>query len=494
MKTNPVFDTLEPQAVWRHFATLCAIPRPSKHEGALMRHLRDWANARGIAARSDAAGNLVLTKPAAPGRENAPGVILQGHVDMVCECDSCAAGHDFHRHPILPEMADGWLVARHTTLGADNGVGVALALAAAEDSELPHGPLEILLTVDEEAGMGGARHLEAGSLRGRFLLNLDTEEWGAFYLGCAGGVAIEANLDARAVASAAPRAAQPYRLQLDGLDGGHSGIDIHKPRAHAIRQLLALLPRLGAESDFPLIQLQGGTVFNALPRSAFADLALTPAQHAAIAATLADHARRLQQEYPRETPSLTLAPSPEGALPEQALAASVWRSLLRDIHALPFGVSAMSRDFPGVVETSNNLAPLRIAPRHCRCSLLARSQDDAARDALAENIVRQIRASGGTARCEGAYPGWKPNPASTLLQQARLAYQQTFGRAPRLEVIHAGLECGLFALSHPHLEMISFGPDIRGAHAPGECVDIASVGDCWRLLRRLLDTLSTPER
>ncbi|MDR2626322.1 MAG: beta-Ala-His dipeptidase [Zoogloeaceae bacterium] len=491
MQTNPIFDALEPQAVWRHFAALCAIPRPSKHEGALLRHLARWADARGIAARSDAAGNLLLTKSASPGRENAPGVILQGHVDMVCERAPDAPQHDFHRDPICPEIADGWLVARHTTLGADNGIGVALALAAAEDTELAHGPLEILLTVDEEAGMGGAHGLEAGSLRGRFLLNLDTEEWGAFYLGCAGGVTVEADFDTRATGVPLPRDGREiHRLQLDNLLGGHSGIDIHKPRAHAIRQMLILLSRLGAAEDFDLLRMQGGTVFNALPRSAVADLALTPAQYAGFSSRLARHLQDLRREYPQETPSLTLTPAPESAQAERALAAATWRPLLRDILALPFGVAAMSQDFPGVVETSNNLSPLCLAPDSCRCSLLTRAQDDAARDAMAERIERQVRASGGNARREGAYPGWKPDPASFLLQRAQDVYRQTFGHEPRLEVIHAGLECGLFARSHPQLAMLSFGPDIRGAHAPGERVDIASVGHCWQLLRRLLTDLA----
>ncbi|MDR0674538.1 MAG: beta-Ala-His dipeptidase [Zoogloeaceae bacterium] len=493
MMTHPVFDALEPQAVWRHFATLSAIPRPSKHEGVLVRHLQEWAGRRGIAARTDAAGNLILSMPATPGRENAPGVILQGHLDMVCERAPDAPDHDFHRDAILPEVADGWLAARHTTLGADNGIGVALALAVAEDAKLPRGPLEILLTVDEEAGMGGAQGLEAQSLFGRFLLNLDTEEWGAIYLGCAGGVTVEADFCARAVAVALPRDTREVcRLRLDGLIGGHSGIDIHKPRAHAIRQMLALLSRLGAENDLYLLRLKGGTVFNALPRSAYADLALTPAQQAGLSRSLSGHLQDLRREYPEETPTLTLTTDPESTPMDWALASETWRPLLRDLMALPFGVTAMSRDFPGVVEASNNLAPLHLAPDHCRCSLLTRAQDDAARDALAERIMESVRASGGAARREGAYPGWKPDPASPLLQRAREVYRRTFGHEPRLEVIHAGLECGLFARSHPGLAMLSFGPDIRGAHAPGERVDIASVGNCWQFLRRLLTDLSSP--
>ncbi|MDR1889254.1 MAG: beta-Ala-His dipeptidase [Zoogloeaceae bacterium] len=486
MIPNPaasVFAALQPQAVWRHFATLCAIPRPSKHEAALVAHLEAWAGNRGIATRVDAAGNLLLSRPATPGRENAPGIILQGHLDMVCQQTSGHA-HDFYHDPIQPEVEDGWLMARHTTLGADNGVGVALALAALEDDRLSHGPLEVLLTVDEEAGMGGAHGLEAGTLRGRILLNLDTEEWGAFYLGCAGGVTVEATLPVAATST--PADWQGGELRVDGLLGGHSGIDIHLPRAHASRVLLATVLQLRGPHHFEVATLAGGDAINALPRRAGALLALPPGEFPTLANAVQQAETGLRQQW-REEPGLRLSLTP-APRPERVLAQ--WPEHFTALCALPYGVAAMSADFPGVVETSNNLAPLDISSSGIRASFHVRSLRDATRDELAARIIRQIEQTGGTAEALGAYPGWTPDPDSPLLCRCLSIHQQEFGSRPRLEVIHAGLECGLFARSHPQLAMLSFGPDIRGAHAPGERVEIASVGHCWRLLVRLLDQLS----
>jgi dipeptidase D len=487
MIPNPaasVFDNLEPQAVWRHFATLCAIPRPSKHEAALVAHLTTWAQARGIASRIDAAGNLIFSKPATTGRENAPGIILQGHLDMVCQQTSGHA-HDFQRDPIAPEIDAGWLLARHTTLGADNGIGVALALAALEDDNLPHGALEVLLTVDEEAGMGGAHGLQAGTLQGSILLNLDTEEWGAFYLGCAGGVTVEASLPVATTST--PADWQGAELRVDGLRGGHSGIDIHQPRAHATRVLLATLPEL--PQLFEVATLSGGDAINALPRSANALLALPPEAFAKLADAVRQAETALRQQW-REEPdlSLSLTPAPR---PEQIL--TQWREQFAALHALPYGIAAMSADFQGVVATSNNLAPLEVSPTGVRASFLVRSLTDAKRDELANAIIQNIQSLGGTATAQGAYPGWTPDPDAPLLHRCLAIYEQEFGGRPRLEVIHAGLECGLLAHSHPQLAMLSFGPDIRGAHAPGERVEIASVSKCWQLLTCLLDRLSVPE-
>jgi dipeptidase D len=492
-----IFAALQPPAVWRHFATLCAIPRPSKHEAALVGHLVDWAKHLGIAARVDAAGNLILSRPATPGRENAPGIILQGHLDMVCQ-QTHGNGHDFHRDPIRPEVETGWLMARHTTLGADNGIGVALALAALEDDHLPHGPLEALLTVDEEAGMGGAHGLQAGTLQGRILLNLDTEEWGAFYLGCAGGVTVEAEFPVTATAT--PAGWQGAELRIDGLLGGHSGIDIHKPRAHASRVLLATLLQCHTQRRFEVATLAGGDAINALPRSASARLALPPQEFAALAEAVRQMEILLRQEW-REEPALRLSLA-SAPCPAQILAQ--WPEQFAALAALPYGVAAMSADFPAglsadlptnfpnVVETSNNIAPLEISPTGGRARFLVRSLREAAQNALADRIIAHIQQIGGTARTQGAYPGWTPDPKSPLLQCCQTIYQQEFGDIPRLEVIHAGLECGLLAQSHPHLALLSFGPDIRGAHAPGERVEIASVERCWRLLTRLLDQLSAP--
>jgi dipeptidase D len=480
------FSGLAPQEVWRHFATLCAIPRPSKHEATLLAWLADWAGRRGLAARMDG-GNLILGKNASPGWEDAPGIILQGHLDMVCQAQS-GYRHDFHRDPIRPEReekdAQTWIVARQTTLGADNGIGVALALAALEDTRLVHGPLEVLLTVDEEAGMGGARNLTPGALQGRYLLNLDTEEWGKFYLGCAGGVEVAAELPVAMTGT--PADWQGARLAVDGLRGGHSGIDIHLPRAHAIHVLFTVLPELLATCDLALGRLEGGDAINALPRSAEALLAVPPGCLAALERQVREEiAPRLRRRWEEPGFSLRLEAAP---CPDPAMPSARWAELLRALAQTPYGVAAMSADFPGVVETSNNLAPFRITPQGGTARFFARSLKTRERDRLAERIGAQIEAMGGSVRIEGACPPWEPRPDSALLARCRTAYREEFGAFPTQAVIHAGLECGLFAQSHPHLEMLSFGPDIRGAHAPGERVHAASVERCWRLLKRLLES------
>ncbi|MGB4468994.1 MAG: beta-Ala-His dipeptidase [Azovibrio sp.] len=491
MITDPIFTGLSPQAVWRHFATLCAIPRPSKHEAALRRHLMDWAAARGLDAREDAAGNLILTRPASPGREQAPGIVLQGHLDMVAQKHSDYA-HDFFRDPIRPELENGWLLARHTTLGADNGIGVALALAALEDDRLAHGPLEVLLTADEEAGMGGARALEAGTLQGRYLINLDTEEWGQFYLGCAGGVDVLAQLPAPAIPAASGWVGM--EVKLDGLTGGHSGVDIHENRANAIRLMLALLLELGLPYRFAVARLTGGSVRNALPRSAQALLLMPALQCSAFRHAVQQISVRLRRQYPNTDPELSLSALPSEALADTVIEPRALRRLALALSEAPYGVAAMSQDFPGVVETSSHLGTLDLAPGRCEAGFLVRSLRDPARDALAEQIAGQIRAAGGTAAIFGAYPGWEPRPDSTLLARCQAVYASLYGQPAGLQVIHAGLECGLIAHSHPQLEMISFGPDIRGAHAPGERVEVASVGRCWQLLTALLDQLALPQR
>ena len=491
MITDPIFTGLEPRAVWQHFAALCAIPHPSKHEAALRRHLMEWAGQRGIAAREDAAGNLILTKPASPGREQAPGIVLQGHLDMVCQKHSAHA-HDFFTDPIRPELENGWLLARHTTLGADNGIGVALALAALEDETLAHGPLEVLLTADEEAGMGGVRGLAAGTLQGRYLINLDTEEWGQFYLGCAGGVDVVAQLPAPA--SPAPASWVGVEVKLDGLTGGHSGVDIHENRANAIRLMLAALLELGLPYRFAVAQLKGGSVRNALPRSARALLLMPALQRSAFSHAVNQMEARLQRQYRETDPTLSLVATPSGQAPAEVVEAGAWRWLALALNEAPYGVAAMSPAFPGVVETSNNLGTLSLAPGQCEAGFLVRSLSNPARDALAERIAGQIQAAGGTAEIHGAYPGWEPKPDSPLLARCQAVYESLHGQPAGLQVIHAGLECGLIAHTHTQLDMISFGPDIRGAHAPGERVEVASVGRCWQLLTALLDQLSLPER
>jgi dipeptidase D len=485
--TASVFNNLEPRPVWAHFATLCAIPRPSKHEAALRDHLLAWADARGLETRVDAAGNLILSKPASPGYEDRPGVILQGHLDMVCQ-KNAGTDHDFLRDPIRPVRKDGWLAAEDTTLGADNGIGVALALAALEDPDLVHPPLEVLLTIDEEAGMGGARALPPGSLAGKYLINLDTEEWGEFYLGCAGGMDVE-------VTGVLAREPQPTdhefrRLRVSGLRGGHSGIDIHLNRGNAIKLMVECLRILARELDARLIQLEGGTARNAIPREASCAIALPAAQADALPALLERILARWKRRLAGIDEGVDLTWALENAVGHSVLKPLDQATLLEFLHASPNGVARMSGVFPGVVETSDSLGVVSLNDQVFRAVFMVRSLKDAESHALADTLLSEARAHGLQGLKIGPYPGWPPNPASPLLALGRRVHQNVFGHPARLQVIHAGLECGLLAASHPGLDMISFGPDIRGAHAPGERVEIQSVERCWILLKAILKELA----
>lgn len=484
---SQLFTTLEPAAVWRHFSLLCATPRASKAEGVLCQALLRWAKANSLSARLDAAGNLIVKKPATSGFEHAPVVLLQAHLDMVCQKNS-DSDHDFARDAIVPVLQDGWLIAEKTTLGADNGIGVALILAALEDTSLVHGPLEALFTVDEEAGMGGARGLEPGLLDARLMINLDTEAWGEFYLGCAGGL----DVDVRRVGEADPLPAgwTVRQIALRGLRGGHSGVDIHEERGNAIKLLVGVLHDLAGVMPYRLVSLHGGSARNALPREAFALVALPDVMGL-------DEWLVAQQVVLRQC----LAGVDEGVVlsAEVATAASVMAgedqfAWLASLHAAPHGVRRVSRLVPGVVETSNNLGIVELTPEGGYCNFMVRSLVDRAADALADEIVSLFALSGTVASKSGQYPGWKPNPASALLAVCQAVFRREFASESKIQVIHAGLECGLIGARYPELDMVSFGPTIHGAHAPGERVEVASVGHCWQLLRAILSELAKKRR
>ncbi len=480
-------------AVWRHFHTLCTTPRQSKKEQALIATLRAWADTKGIANSVDTAGNLLLRKPASPGYERAPGVILQNHLDMVCQVNQGVA-HDFSRDPVPLTLRDGWVIAERSTLGADNGIGVALALAVLEQNDLLHGPLEVLLTVDEEEGMGGALGLPDDLLSGTLLLNLDTEEWGEFYIGCAGGLEVDAHRPLRREPIAAGRTA--LTLTVDGLTGGHSGADIHLGRGHANKLLVRALRLLESEVDLRLVSLDGGTARNAIPREATATITL-PAHEVEAASTLVDTlAATLRTELAGVDSGVALHLSPT-TLDHAAthitthVAATEQSAMLALLHAAPWAVRRMSPSVAGVVETSNNLGTMRIDAEGFRCNFMVRSLVDSAAQALGDELASLAALAGCSVEISGHYPGWRPNPESALLQRCRSVYAQKFGQESKVQVIHAGLECGIIGGKYPALDMVSFGPTIRGAHAPGERVEIASVNQCWHLLVAILAELTS---
>ncbi len=508
---------LHPTIVWSHFATLCETPRPSYKEAALKAKLSAWATQHGITAREDTVGNLILSKAASPGCEQQPGVILQGHLDMVCQANSGTV-HDFERDAIRTIVRDGWLSAENTTLGADNGIGVALALAALETPGLVHPPLEVLLTINEESGMDGARGLAAGTLQGKTLINLDTEEWGHFYLGCAGGVDVEVRSTCEC--EQLPDGYALLRFDVSGLRGGHSGIDIHQGRGNAIKLLAEALRDLSAHSDVRLIEISGGTARNAIPREAYALCALPIAVAASIDEWVRHRHESWQARYAAVDTKVTfacthldgpvaqsnvrgepvepdaemnLAPSTSSGRTDcigTAISNATRDRILAFLDTAMNGVASMSADFTGVTDTSSNLGVVGLHEGKFKATFKVRSLHDARATALANKLVSYAQSYDLQAWTDGAYPGWTPNPASPLLALCQQVYNTRYGQPAGLQVIHAGLECGLLAASHPHLDMISFGPDISGAHAPGERVEIASVARCWELLQDILQALA----
>jgi dipeptidase D len=490
MTANNSLENLHPSIVWAHFATLCSIPRSSLHEAALREHLINWAQARGITADVDGVGNLILKKPASRGCEAMPGVILQGHLDMVCQTNT-GTQHDFERDPIRVQVRDGWVMAQDTTLGADNGIGVALALAALEEPGLLHPALEVLLTVNEESGMDGARGLVPGILQGKRLINLDTEEWGHFYLGCAGGVDVEVRQDFPQ--EEVPLDYSIMRFDVTGLHGGHSGIDIHLGRGNAIKLLAEALRDLSAHTDIRLIELNGGTARNAIPREAFAVCALPAAVAANINEWLQHRLEAWRRRFAEEDSNVLLACKIKELPQAKAISQQDRNRLLTYLDIAANGVARMSDDFAGVVDTSDNLGVASLAQGVFRATFKVRSLLDARGGALADKLIAHAASFDLRAWKDGAYPGWSPNPSSHLLALCQKVYTAQFGHPASIQVIHAGLECGLLAASHPQLDMISFGPDICGAHAPGERVEIESVAHCWLLLQAVLQTLAEDE-
>ena len=478
---------LEPRTLWSYFARLAATPRPSKHEERVVSWLRSLAAERGWHLAADAVGNLVLRVPASPGHERALPVILQAHLDMVCEKNNDVA-FDFMSDPIKPRVAGDWVTATGTTLGADNGIGVAAALAAATDPAVVHGPLELLFTLDEETGLTGAQGLDGSLLSGRTLLNLDSEDDGKLFVGCAGGADCHLVIDADAVAP--PPAARGLRLSVTGLRGGHSGLNIHENRGNAIKLVTRVLQAAReAGIDFALGELAGGSKHNAIPREAEARLTVGTQETVRLRGVAACMLEGFRLELRGIDEGLALS-FEEGDPPRAVLGRSTRDRLLDLLAALPHGVLGMSPAVPGLVETSSNLAVIGRTNGALRVVTSSRSSVNSTLRAVSAGI----RATGSlaSARVEqhDGYPGWKPNLDSPVLGVLRGVFKEVWGREPEVAAVHAGLECGLLGDKVPGLDMISFGPQIEGAHSPDERVQISSVGRFWNALGRALAALA----
>ncbi len=478
---------LEPRRLWALFSRLAAIPRPSGHERQVADWVRSIAAENGWKSRADAVGNLILGVPATPGHESAATVVIQGHLDMVCEKNKDVV-FDFMKDPIRLRIDGDWVRGTGTTLGADNGVGVAAALAAATDPAVVHGPLELLLTVDEETGLTGAQGLDGALISGGTLLNLDSEEDGKLFVGCAGGGGCQIDLDATMVP--APHSAAGLALSVTGLRGGHSGLEIHENRGNALKLLVRLLQAArDGGLEFELADLQGGSQHNAIPREAQATLALEAPAASRMQGVVACMVEGFRDELWGIDEGLRL--SCVTADRPAAVASRGDRDRLLDLlSVLPHGVLGMSPAIPGLVETSNNLALVQRTAGTFRVVTSARSSVASTRQAVVASTLAAARLAGARAEARAGYPGWKPNLDSPVLAVARTVFAEQWGRAPEVTAVHAGLECGLVGEKVPGLDMISFGPQIMGAHSPDERVQISSVQRFYRALTAILRRLA----
>ena len=479
-------SSLEPRPVWSHFDTILTIPRASKDEERMRQHVLGAAARHGCDHAVDSAGNVVVRKPASAGRDAARVTILQSHLDMVQEKNADVA-FDFATDAIVPRRVGDHLYATGTTLGSDNGIGVAAMLAVMEATDLVHGPLELLFTIDEETGLTGAAQLDAGLLAGRRLINLDSEEEGILYVGCAGGGELRLTLGVTPSGTGGDDSA--VTVALTGLKGGHSGCDIHLQRGNAVCLLARALLAAHAGAPFRLARLEGGSAHNAIPREAFATIVTGASERERVEAAIRNEFEAFRDEYRPADPGMTLAVG-DATAADQAWDADTTATALRLLSSLPHGVEAMSYDIPDLVETSNNVATVK----GVNGSLVITTSSRSSVDAELEALRRRIRATGELAGADvdvrPAYPGWKPNLESEVLEVVKQVHARELGAEPEVAAIHAGLECGIIGKKIPGMDMISFGPVIEAPHSPDERVHIDSVGRFYRLLTATLAELA----
>jgi len=477
---------LSPQPLWNYFEDICQVPRPSKKEEKIIQFLLDFAKANGLKARQDEIGNVLISKPATPGRENDPIVILQSHVDMVCEKNS-ETNHNFETDAIKPFIDDGWVKADGTTLGSDDGIGMAAQMAVLTATNLSHGPIECLFTVDEETGLSGAFALQPGFLSGNILLNLDSEDEGELFIGCAGGIDSVGTLNY--VPEALPAGSFAAKLEVKGLLGGHSGDDINKNRGNANKILNRFLIAAAKLFDLRIADFNGGNLRNAIAREAFAVVVVPHSQKENLIVEWNVFASEMEFEFERSEPKLKLHHQ-SVALPEFVIDLETQGKLLKLIAACPHGVLEMSSRMMGMVETSTNLASVKFNDKNeIVLTTSQRSEIDSRKYMAAEMVESVMQLAGASVVHSDGYPGWTPNPDSVVAKIAADSYTRLFGNEPVVKSIHAGLECGLFLEKYPELDMVSFGPTIRGAHSPDERINIKTVDKFWKLLVDVLENI-----
>ncbi len=487
---NEMIYQLKPERLWHYFGEVLKIPRPSKKEEKIIEYLIAFGRSHNLETLKDKVGNVVIRKAASPGFENAPWACLQGHVDMVCEKDADVV-HDFDKDPIQAYVDNGWLKARGTTLGADNGIAVATMLALLEAKDLEHGPLECLFTVDEETGLTGAFGLDPKLLKSRILLNLDSEDDGEFFIGCAGGkdTVIELNCPKEAV----PAGYKTLRVKVSGLQGGHSGDDIHRNRGNANKILNRFLWESALKYGIRLSSFDGGNLRNAIAREAIGIFLAPAGQVDSIMADVNSYMQHIRFEFRVSEPDLKIEIE-EFEEPGFVIEKTTQDHLLNAVYACPHGVMAWSQDIPNFVETSTNLASVKMQNGKIRIATSQRSSIESAKEDICQMVASVFgMIPGAQINHSDGYPGWAPNPHSRILEICEQSYKDLFGQEPVVRAIHAGLECGLIGDKYPGMDMISYGPTMRGVHSPSERLEIGTVDKFWVLTLDLLKKIAKPD-
>ncbi|HML71687.1 MAG TPA: aminoacyl-histidine dipeptidase [Macellibacteroides fermentans] len=474
---------LSPQHVWGYFHDLTQIPRPTGHMDAVTRYILAFGKESGLETLQDKTGNIVIRKPATPGMEHCKTVIIQGHLDMVPQ-KNAATVHNFETDPIDVYIDGDWVTARDTTLGADNGIGVALALAVLSDNTLKHGPVEALFTVDEEVGMDGAFGLKPGFLKGEILINADSEEEGELFVGCAGGADLNISFQFKEDI-AIPEGDVAVKLSLTGLKGGHSGVDIHLGRANANKLMFRFLKEAVRDYGARLSSIDGGSLRNAIPREAVAIITIPGDNVEALWELVADYQDMFRTEYQGIEESVLFVAEP-AELPASLIPEEIQDDLINAIEGCQNGVISMLADFPGTVETSTNLASVKKSDQLIEIKILTRSSSESRKEQICSSLESVFALAGAKVEYGSSYGGWQPNIKSEILGVMQRVYEQKFGRTPNVKVMHAGLECGIIQTVYPDMDMISFGPDLQYPHSPDERVSISSVQKVWTFLTETL--------
>jgi dipeptidase D len=479
--TKEELISMKPSVVWNQFYEISQIPRCSTKEGEILSYLKNFCKKNNLTYKQDKIQNICIKKPASSGLENLPGVVLQGHVDMVCE-KNAGTEHDFSVDPIKLLVKDGWVTADGTTLGADNGIAVAMALAVLESDTIEHGPLEALFTVDEESALTGALNLDPSIVDGTVLFNIDSEEEGIFYIGCAGGVNTIGNLAVEE--EPLPKGHKSYELQVFGFKGGHSGAEIHEERGNAVSVSARILRDINSKTKVRIFNINGGGKHNAIPRENF--ISFTTDNPEAIVNTISEYSKILKNEMGDLEFNMNVKVVEENSVPKTVFTQGFSDRLIGILFSMPHGVIKMSRKVPGLVETSTNLASVVLKDGNIKIETSQRSSIMSENDEIADKVRTIMEAGGAKVHFESRYPSWEPDPNSNILKLFKDVYKREEGKDAEVKAIHAGLECGVIGNKLEGMEMISFGPDMEDVHTPDERLKISSVEAVWEFLLKIL--------